>query len=377
MMKIQPAFGLLKIVVSTLLIGVLSGCSSTQSKLKAPDLGPSSLNVRLMWATNIGPVDFSLEPKLQDKGLLLVSSSGTVVFVNADSGAQIAQSALGVKVASGLGNSAGTTALVSRDNELITTLAGREIWRQKLVAQVFTAPLVAGGRVFVLAADRSVSAFDAASGRRLWSVPRPSESLVLRQPGVLLAVGDTLVVGLAGQLAGINPNNGAVRWESPVASPRGTNEIERLVDLVGPVTREATVVCARAFQASVGCVDAVGGNLIWSKPSSGSVGLAGNADYVYGAETDGKIVAWRRSNGESVWASERLKPRRLTTPVLSGKSVVFGDDEGGVHFVSAQDGTPLAYLKTDDSAVVAGPISVGELLVVVTRKGGVFGIKPE
>jgi hypothetical protein len=34
-------------------------------------------------------------------------------------------------------------------------------------------------------------------------------------------------------------------------------------------------------------------------------------------------------------------------------------------------------LKTDGSAVVAGPILAGGMLVVVTRNGGVFGIKPE
>ena len=48
----------------------------------------------------------------------------------------------------------------------------------------------------------------------------------------MLAVDDTLVVGLSGRLAGLNPSTGGVRWESPIASPRGINDVERLVDLV-------------------------------------------------------------------------------------------------------------------------------------------------
>jgi outer membrane protein assembly factor BamB len=48
-----------------------------------------------------------------------------------------------------------------------------------------------------------------------------------------------------------------------------------------------------------------------------------------------------------------------------------------VHFVSGQDGAALAYLKTDGSAIVAGPVLAGGMLVVVTRNGGVFGFKPE
>lgn len=378
-MKLNPSFLLARLFTCVLIFGVLSACSSGPDKIKAAELGPNPglLSARLVWSSTVGSIDFPLEPKVQGNTLHLANSTGTVISIDAVTGAQTLQVNLGEKLAAGLGRNADVTAVVTRNNELVTTVASREIWRQKLVAQVFTSPLVAGGRVFVLAADRSVSAFDAQSGRRIWVLQRPGESLVLRQPGVLLAVGDTLVAGLSGQLVSINPDNGSIRWESPIASPRGTNEIERLVDLVGPVSREANVVCARAFQSAVGCVDSSNGSLLWSKPASGSVGLTGDAKFVYGADSDGKLQAWRRTNGESAWVSERLKYRRLTAPLVVGRSIAVGDDEGIVHFVSAQDGTSLAYLKTDGSAIVAGPLMAGAMLVVVTRIGGVFGIKPE
>ena len=63
-------------------------------------------------------------------------------------------------------------AVITRGNELVALSAGKEAWRQKLTAVGFTAPLVAGGRVFVLAADRSVSAFDGQTGRKLWTQQR-------------------------------------------------------------------------------------------------------------------------------------------------------------------------------------------------------------
>jgi len=378
-MKSTPSLLIARLVTSVLILGVLAACSSGPDKIKAAELGPNPglLSARLAWSSNIGSIDFPLEPNAQGNTLRLASSTGTVVSIDAATGAQTLQVNFGEKLAAGLGSNADVTAAVTRNNELVTSVASQEVWRQKLVAQVFTPPLVAGGRIFVLAADRSVAAFDAQSGRRIWILQRPGESLVLRQPGVLLALGDTLVAGLSGQLVSINPNNGSIRWESPIASPRGTNEIERLVDLVGPASREANVVCARAFQSAVGCVDASNGSLLWSKPASGSVGLTGDAKFVYGADSDGKLQAWRRTNGESAWMSDRLKYRRLTAPLVVGGSIAVGDDEGIVHFISAQDGTSLAYLKTDGSAIVAGPLMAGGTLVVVTRIGGVFGFKPE
>ncbi len=378
-MRMVSVLDPLKWALITLCAGLVMGCSSGPDKMKPTELGanPGLLAVRLAWSSNIGAVDFPLDLKANGNTMSLANSAGAVLLMDVRTGVELWRANLGTKIASGVGSDGRFSALVTGDNDVLVMDAGREIWRQKLVAQVFTAPLVAGGRVFVLAGDRSVSAFDAQSGRKIWNLQRPGESLVLRQSGVLLAVGDTLVAGLSGQLVSINPNNGVIRSESAIASPRGTNEIERLVDLVGRVSRDGDVVCARAFQSAVGCVNTVKGSLLWTKPAAGSVGVHGDENQVYGVESDGKLVAWRRLDGERLWVSERLRFRNLTAPLVVGRSIVVGDDAGFVHWLSREDGSSLAYAKTDGSAIVSGPILAGGTLVVVTRSGGVFGFKPE
>ena len=177
-----------------------------------------------------------------------------------------------------------------------------------------------GGRPRVRADRRPFgqSAFDGRSGRKLWTQQRPGEPLVLRHPGVMLAVGDTLVVGLSGRMAGLDPLTGAVRWEAPLASPRGINDVERLVDLVGTVSRVGESVCARAFQASVGCVNAARGTLLWTKPANGAEGVHGDDKLVFGTEADGKVIAWRRENGERAWMTDKLQLPRADGPAGPG-----------------------------------------------------------
>jgi outer membrane protein assembly factor BamB len=236
---------------------------------------------------------------------------------------------------------------------------------------------VAGARIFTVSADRTVSAFDAASGRRLWQQQRNGDPLVLNQAGVLLAVNDSLVVGIGGRLIGLNPQNGNIRWDVPVANSRGTNEIERLVDLVSGVSRIGDDICVRSFQSAVACVDSVKGGLLWSKPATGSTGLGGNTSAVYGSESDGRIVSWRRTDGVRLWISERLRFRKLTAPTVAGSSVVIGDDIGNLHFFSIEDGAPLNRIATDLTPIAVAPVLVGQTLVAVTRRGGVFGFRPE
>ena len=200
---------------------------------------------------------------------------------------------------------------------------------------------------------------------------------MLRQAGVLLPVGNTLVAGMAGRLIGIDPDDGGVRWEAPVASARGTNDVERLVDLVGGFSRQGDTVCVRAFQAAVGCVDASNGNLRWARPANGATGVHGDDQRLYGAESDGRVLAWRADTGERAWASERLQWRHLTGPLVLGRSVIVGDSTGLVHMLSREGGSPLNRFSTDGSGIAATPVAAGNTLVVVTRAGGVFGYVPD
>lgn len=365
------------------LVAALAGCSlwsSGPAKPKPADLGPNVavLGVRQAWAGKVGAIDrLPLDVHVNGDRLTLASADGTVASIDARTGADLWRAQLGTPLAAGVGSDGKRAAVVSSSNQLIVLADGQEAWRQPLPAQVYTAPLVAGERVFVLAADRSLTAFDAATGRRLWSQQRPGEPLVLRQAGLLMAVGDTLVAGMSGRMVGFNPNSGTVRWEAPIATPRGTNDVERLVELVGHTSRVDSSVCARAFQSAVGCVNTDRGSVAWSQPANGATGIHGDGALLFGAESNGVVVAWNRADGSRAWSSDRLQHRKLTAPLLLGRSVVVGDDSGWVHLLSKTDGAALNRVATDGSAIAAAPVVAADTLVVVTRNGGVYGFRPE
>lgn len=368
---------ILLIASSSLFLAACSGGS------KRPEPAPLAANVPLIgvkqaWVSRIGDIPAGATPAVAGNTVVVVSSDGTVAAMDASSGRDIWRGSAGGLIATGAGTDGKTTAVITRNNEVVALDAGKVLWRAKLPAQAFTAPFVAGERVFVLLADRSVHAFDGASGKKLWTQQRAgTEPLVLSKAGTMLAVGDTLVVGQGGRLVGLNPGSGSIRWEAPIASPRGTNDVERLVDLVGNTSRIGDVVCARAFQAAVGCVNASRGTLLWSRPANGAEGIHGDSSLIFGTETDGKLIAWRRADGQPAWQTDRLLYRTLSAPLVVGRSVVVGDNSGNLHMLSRADGSPLNRLTTDGSAIIGSPVLAGDSLVVVTKSGAVFGFRPE
>jgi outer membrane assembly lipoprotein YfgL len=373
---IRNLFLNLSLTISATLM--LTACAGTE-KVKPIDLGPNVplIGVRTAWTSNIGGISFPLQIRVVDNLVFVAGTDGNVAAIDARTGGDLWRVALGVKLSAGVGSDGRFSAVVSRENELIALDGGKEVWRQKLGAVTLTAPLVAGGRVFVLLADRSVAAFDASVGRKLWQQQRSGDALVLGRPGIVMAVGDTLVTGLGGRLVGMNPLNGKARWEAQVANSRGTNEVERLVDLVSGVSREGDNLCVRAFQSSVGCVDTSKGNTIWTKSASAATGLDGDATALFGAESDGRVIAWRRTDGERLWTSERLRFRNLSAPLLIGESIVIGDELGTLHFLARNDGAPLNRLTTDGSPIVSNLVVAGKTVIAVTQRGGVFGFKPD
>ena len=355
---------------------VLAGCAADKPKpTPLENLTPKILASQV-WEARIGSIGFPMVPTVRDGVFYVASGNGDVLALQADSGATLWRASVGGAISAGVGSDGRFTSVVTRGNEVVTFESGREVWRKRVPSAVVTPPFVAGERVFVMGVDRVVHAFDALDGRRLWVYSKPGDALTLAQASVVSSFGNNLLVAQGQRLTALDPLRGTVQWEVPLASPRGSNEVERLADLIGPAVRVGDRVCARAFQSAVGCADVARGALLWSRNTAGAQAVASNAELVIGADASDRVTAWRASSGDVAWQSEKLLYRGLSGALAVGPSVVFGDSDGYLHFMEAGSGEQQLRLRVGSKAIVGAPALSGTTMLVVAQDGGVYAFRP-
>lgn len=372
----RAGFWLLAVCASA----ALAACSGYKPPKPTPlQENPAAVSVQSGWSSRLpAGVDFPLQVPVNGTQIVVADDKGTVQAMQADTGAVLWQVNIGSNIAAGVGSDGQTAAVVTSKNELVAVRDGKEQWRAPLAAQAYTAPLVAGGRVFVMTSDRAIAAYDAGNGFRLWNQKSRTfeEKLVLRQNALLTAAGGALLAGVSGRVVVFNPDNGLPLMQAEVASPRGATEVARMADVLGPASRLGGSLCARTYQAGVGCILLQpGNNQSWSKLSIGTQGVSGDAQIVVGSDDEGDVVAWSRANGEPVWTNKTLRYRGLSAPLVVGSHVLVGDAQGYVHVLAHDTGALRNRVATEGGAIQVAPVLAGQTAVVVGKSGLVTGVR--
>ncbi|XQU70293.1 outer membrane protein assembly factor BamB [Cupriavidus sp. H18C1] len=173
------------------------------------------------------------------------------------------------------------------------------------------------------------------------------------------------------------PSNGVLRWESTISYPKGVSEIERLNDVTGLPMINGRQVCATTFQGRIACLELANGQPQWGKDFSSPVGPTQDDVSLFAANEHSVVYAFDRQNGNERWRNEQLRNRPLGMPLALGRSVVIGDFEGYLHFLSREDGKFVARVRAGSSPITAAPVVAGQTLVVQTRGGDVYGYIPD
>lgn len=367
----------------------LSGCSWFSGWFGAdhPAAKPAELtefkataSLDRQWEGRIGasgPYDFS--PATDGNAVYAASHDGKVVKLDIANGRELWRIEAGQILSAGVGVGEGLVLVGTPKGELLAYKAadGGLAWKARLSGELLVPPVAAGGVVAARSNDGRIALFEASDGKLRWATSRVLPTLTLREQGHLVLTGGELYAGNAGgKLSALSLVNGAPLWEANVALPRGTTELERIADVVGPLALDERLVCGAAYQGRIACIDRASGNGIWARELSSLRGVDMDARYVYAGDDRGAVLAYERSRGGNAWKQDKLRDRGISSPAaVTGRYVAVGDYQGQIHLINAEDGAFAARSPTDGSPIKGVMIPLKSGLVVQTANGGVMAFK--
>jgi outer membrane protein assembly factor BamB len=178
-------------------------------------------------------------------------------------------------------------------------------------------------------------------------------------------VGTLVVSGFNnGRVAAYEVANGDPVWEVAIANPTGRSELERLVDVSAGMHVVGNDVYVAGYHGRVVGIDLETGVVLWQQDLSSYSGLGADFSAVYVTSDFDAIVALTRDGGAQVWRQEALRLRDVTAPTRYANTLVVGDYEGYVHWLSPDDGRFLARAKAAGARICAAPLVVGQNVYV-------------
>ena len=370
-------------VACAMTVLTMAACSSTKDERRVPtpltEFKPV-LDVQQAWKASVGKAGrYLFSPVAVGNAVYAAGANGSVAKIDAQTGQDIWRVKLHDDLSAGVGSDGTLTAVGGLKGDVYVLGAdGKQLWTAKAPGEIISPPLVGNGLVVVRTVDGQIVAFNAQTGEQKWNYRNRAVPLNLRVSSGMTFAGDAAVLAgfPGGAFAAINLQTGDNYWQTPVSYPKGVTEVERINDVTGPPTLVGSETCAVTFQGQIGCFDANSGRAVWEKAFSSTSGLAQDDRAVVAADDWSVVSAFDVSSGAPLWKNDKLKNRELSVPYILGHAAVLGDYQGYVHFLSRDDGTLVARVKTDGSPITAAPVLAGETLVVQTHDGDLYGYRP-
>jgi outer membrane protein assembly factor BamB len=364
-------------------IGGLSGCSYLpflSGKTAKPPLPAASnaVAVSAAWSLSLGAShNVPLVAAVADGKVFAAHPDGTIAIVDEKTGAQNTRFALPTgsgRVGGGVGVGDGLVIVTTQKAEVFAydanSVGGALKWRVRIPTESIVPAAVANGVVAIAMIDGNIIGLDAKDGARKWVVQRQIPALTVRAGSVPIAVRGGAFVGTpTGRLLAFDISTGAIGWEATVANPKGTSELERLIDVAGRPVLDGTRACASAYQGRVACFDVQRGTPVWSRDIGSLSGVAMDDKYVYVTDDKGVAYALDKSTGGTVWKQDVLAQRLATGTALVGDTYLVQDNEGNVHAVNKADGKIVGRLAGNAYIAAGGMTQSANQAIVLTKSG--------
>ena len=339
---------------------------------------PQTLPIKKLWGEGVGGGKKQIVLRLglgpaADNGLVFAAShKGEVLAVAVETGHKVWEKKLKMPISAGPGAGQGLVVLGTSKGVVVALdgATGRQVWRAHVNSELLSAPAINEKIVVMRSVDGRLHGFDVHTGKTLWSVEQQVPRLSLRGTATPIIAKEVAISGFDnGKVMAVSLSSGDTVWDTALATPHGRTELDRLVDIDSTVRAVGDNVFAAGYQGRTAMLALDSGQIWWAHDMSSYRGLVADDDNLYVTQSDGIVVALRQRDGSELWRNQKMKLRRLSTPVLTSTAVAVADFQGYLHWLDKTTGELVARERIAKERITNSPIAVGDTVIVLTDGG--------
>ena len=243
------------------------------------------------------------------------------------------------------------TAVVStRSGKILAfdSATGAKRWQHQLSGSVLTPALIANNRVVLSANDGFLHGLSLQTGQSVWQFATQLPAISVRGSAAptLLDNQTALLATADGRLHAITIDNGLPQWSRRVGIGTGSSEVERMSDVDGMPIVDKNQLFAISYSGQLLGIDLASRQVMFVNELASLNALAVNPKQVIATSLEGKVIAYDRTSGETLWESDALAYRDLTNPVMIGNYIAVGDLDGVIHLFDPATGNIVSRVET-------------------------------
>jgi outer membrane protein assembly factor BamB len=363
-----------------------------------------NISVKLLWSTDIGQgrsfKTGTLQPIFANNNSYTIDSEGLITSIDLSSGKIEWVHDLDLNVSSGLslhndmlffGTNDGkyygykidrlTSSYKFFDKFDITSLFQKSSIKPDLLVQLLSEVSSPGlgidNLIFIKLDDGNTVAINIENSKIKWKYKGRNVPLSMKGSGAIVNLNNNLFIARDdGNLISLKKNTGKLNWLISISPRSGRNELESLRDIeMAPFVKDG-IVFVGSFQGNLISVDALNGNLIWSKPMSVLSNIDIDEENVYVADSKGYIFALDRFSGFTKWKL-KLEDNLMGTQSFShDKYIINISTKGHVMVIDKTQGKLLSLVEViDDIDNQVKGILTNKILYITSKNGRLNAIK--
>jgi outer membrane protein assembly factor BamB len=371
-----------------LLIGALfiAGCSEDED-IYAPD--PlvdieNQFSIETLWSNSIGDgigeKAVKISPVYAYEKIYIADNSGMIAALDPSNGKTVWKKEFELPIAGGPAVASKVVAVGTSQGDVLVVDAetGEEKWRTQVSSEIISSPAIGDGYVVVRTVDGKIYALDDETGEQKWFYDESLPPLTLRGNSSPVISNGGVIAGFSnGKLAVFILEGGQLAWEKKIATPLGSSEIQRLVDVdLQPLIVGPTIYIG-SFNGNLASISIRNGEFNWQRELSTFQDMAMGDLLLFATHENSYLSAINRSNGVIIWTQKDLHRRQLTAPAEIGDYVVVSDFEGYVHWLSKKTGKIVSRKHINSSGIAANPLVIDDKVILYSRDGSLVAIKKE